>query len=192
MLPEHSKASFAKRFIARLLVALALASSLLSSVAPFSTASSTKLCTMACCLGKAPHVAGSCVHESCETPPLQAHAIEAKEHLCGEEVLAQPKPVVKRRLGLRVRSTRAVTRRSAAVSPQNSVANFRKPCPPDCGAAVCSSPNQRRSRELLTVALSEHAQVPLHRSLHTLDYALTFSEAAPRNCPARAPPTLPS
>ncbi len=186
------KASFANRSIARVLVALAIASLLLSIVSPFSTASSTKLCSMACCLGKAPHVAGSCVHESCENPPLQARAIEAKEHLCGEELLTQPRPAVKRGLSTRVRSTLAAKRRAIPVSPPSSVANFRKPCPPDCGTAICSSPNQRRSRDLLTVSLAEHSQSPTNRSLHKLDCALTFSETAPRNCPARAPPTLPS
>jgi hypothetical protein len=184
------KASFANRSIARVLVALAVASSLLSTIAPFSTASSNKLCTMACCAGKAPHIAGSCVHESCETPPVRAQVFTTKEHLCGEEQVSRTTPVIKFR---RVRKTPSLplrTQRALPDSSPNSVASFKKPCPPDCGAATCSSPNQRRSRDLLTVALSDHSQSSLDRLRQSPDHQLSFSDAFSRNCPVRGPPTL--
>jgi hypothetical protein len=181
------KASFANRSIARVLVTLAIASSLLSTVAPFSTASSTKQCAMACCAGKAPHPAGSCVHESCETPPQQAQVFETKEHLCGEEVLSNTKPVVKRKQSGRPAGAPAKNQNNR-LGPNNAVASFKKPCPPDCGAAICSSANQRRQHESSAISLLEQVPPPLHCLSHSRDHVSTFRELYPRSCGARAPP----
>jgi hypothetical protein len=183
------KASFANRSIARILVTLTLASSLLSSVVPFSTASSTKQCAMACCAGKAPHVAGSCVHESCESPPLQAQVVEAKEHLCGEEAVSNARPVARRKLN------RGATRVPAKSQPKfqgfrpvNAMASLKKPCPPDCGTALCSSANQWRQRESLALLTSELPQPTPRRSLNAQDIVSQSLDVFCRNCPARAPP----
>jgi hypothetical protein len=40
---------------------------LVSSSIVWPAAASSPLCTMACCAGKTPHAAGSCVHSACET-----------------------------------------------------------------------------------------------------------------------------
>jgi hypothetical protein len=184
------KASFVKRSIARVLVAFAftgaftgaLAGSLLSTLVPLSTASSTKLCTMACCAGKAPHLAGSCMHDACESPlPQVALRVSGrKEHLCGEEVLSGAKPVVKRKLP--TRSARKASESSHAVT------SVRKPCPPDCGAAICSSTNQRRQRDLLAPALVEQPQPP-PQVLFVIHHSPLAARAGRRlTGPARAPP----
>src|SRR5690242_12680598 len=46
--------------VARIIIATALTLTLLSSIIQPGLASSHHLCTMACCLGKPPHEAGSC------------------------------------------------------------------------------------------------------------------------------------
>jgi hypothetical protein len=172
------------------IITLALASSLLSTVAPFSTASSTKLCTMACCAGKAPHVAGSCVHDACETPPLHAQVLERKEHLCGEETASKPAAVAKRKRPIKAPVSPVRSDRVVPSAPQNEVSSFKQPCPPDCGTAICSSTNQRRSRDLITVTLSDHSQASRDRLRLNPYRPATFNEVLSRNCPARAPPSF--
>jgi hypothetical protein len=51
---------YSATLVSRAIVAGLLSLALLFGIFPFSSASATRLCTMACCAGKPPHLAGSC------------------------------------------------------------------------------------------------------------------------------------
>ena len=52
-------------WVSRLLVGATLLLSLLASSFPLGTLASGPMCTLACCAGRAPHAAGSCMNGSC-------------------------------------------------------------------------------------------------------------------------------
>jgi hypothetical protein len=158
--------------LVRVVVAAILILVMLGGIAPFSTLSATALCTMDCCVGLAPHAAGSChmnmsagtpgpeAKKSCETTEssdeitggvmgmvgshssFQAVTIDASEH-CDKKSAPE---------GARVPSTE-----KTPVQPSLSAQSVAKPCPPECGTGVVSFAQLQRARD--TAALA-HAMRP--------------------------------
>lgn len=78
--------------IARALLGAMLFFSVLASSFPLATLASGPMCTLACCAGRAPHAAGSCMNGSCHafltghTKKIHIHheaPTEQAEQLCG-------------------------------------------------------------------------------------------------------------
>ena len=161
--------------VARIVVAVIMIIVLLGGIAPFSTLSATALCTMDCCVGLAPHAAGSChmkmsagtpgpdAKKSCETTEasdgviggvmgmvsfqssLEAVTIDASEH-CNRKSSAE---------GARVPSTN-----DTPAQPSLTAQSLAKPCPPECGTGVMSFARLQRSREIAALAHEPRPRPP--------------------------------
>jgi Na+(H+)/acetate symporter ActP len=148
--------------IARIILAVMLVIVVLAGVAPLSSLSSSHACSMACCAGKPPHMAGSCsVHlgdeEKIETPPAPgdeisaAHAAHAM-HLSGATSVttaATHHAAAKHSSGHHSGSKRE-SARTISIASQTMMGT---PCLPECTAAATATSQVRRPREsaLLTV-----------------------------------------
>ena len=153
--------------VARVVVAATMILVLLGGITPFSTFSATALCTMDCCVGLAPHAAGSChmnmsagtpgpdAKKSCETTgssdeitggvmgmvsfrsSLEAVTVDASEH-CNRKSSAGV---------ARVPSTN-----EPPAQPSLTAQFLTKPCPPECGTGVVSFARLQRSRDVAALA----------------------------------------
>src|SRR6266849_4998525 len=87
-------------FAARAILGAILMLGLLSGSLPFASVSSAPVCKLACCVGRPPHAAGSCMSGSCHTglvlhPATSNHAYEhirkdRAEPLCGAAKILLP------------------------------------------------------------------------------------------------------
>jgi hypothetical protein len=122
--------------IARTALAAILLAGLLGGVLPLETLASGQMCTLACCAGRAPHAAGSCMDGSCHaalkkhSSHLQSsHRKQITEQLCGAARFA-------RRLSSResIKSAAHSAKEDESQHAQLSSATITKPCLPDCGS----------------------------------------------------------
>src|SRR5678815_2336058 len=130
LLSKTGLVSIAARFV----IALVLLCALLASGVTLPEASAGHLCAMACCTGKAPHEAGSCMHESCDIV-VEIQPVEEAEPLCGAHVSSHndlKPPVVNKSLVSTDFSGHLTTREHG--EPGTYIHAIRKPCPPDCRA----------------------------------------------------------
>lgn len=151
------------------------------------------LCTLACCAGRAPHAAGSCMNGSCHAD-LMAHRKATHIH---RELPAQqfeqfcglPRPTARVPLlslhvaatadsGSGVDSQHSSGSRALKNAPgwaSISASALGKPCQPDCGVGAFSSTNQRRPRETAALPFASRARPPW--SLFLLAAANTHAHA---------------
>jgi len=177
-------------FLSRLLVSAAIVVSLLSALVPFSAASSAHLCTMECCVGKAPHLAGECSTDLMKGLPQPTYE---QEVLCGlhlDEVThltaARPAltPIIKADAGQRETGhpgscgDAAASEQSAPAEPTDSnpsptsgtsltsraasisPLSLTSPCSAECGACSGGSVRQPRPRDPATIAGGASARQP--------------------------------
>lgn len=174
---RHRLGSTATR-ISRLVLGAALLLSILSANIPSALVASSPMCNLACCAGRAPHAAGSCMNGSCHAN-LLAHGHGSHMHhqspaLKTEQLCGLPKLVARASsLSLRLaaidhsvsgispeRSTETKTAQKAPVGPSLSALSVGKPCQSDCGAGTLSSSNQRRPRESATHSFANRVRPP--------------------------------
>jgi hypothetical protein len=160
---------------------------------PISTATIGSLCTLACCSGRAPHAAGSCMNGSCHAVLNRArsHAhkpiIHVQEQLCG---LPQ--------LGSNTRLARAPKAKTATRSytqPADSnhlpdgtaigSSSIGKPCQPDCGSCTSAFANSNRLRNKAALSYGSKPRPPSGRKFNGSDANLTRQLAV--LCRERAP-----
>ena len=172
---------------ARLGLAVLLLIGFLSSIAPLALVSAGSVCTLECCVGRAPHAAGSCMSGSCPavlsnhktgTAPRVTQAQGDK--LCGLNRALATKIV--RRVGVN-RAPRPAKSDPATIS---TVA-FVNSCQPGCGGCVSGFANRQRNS-----AATVHAARPRPpTNLHLLDFARHGAQtldALCRQCAPRGPP----
>jgi hypothetical protein len=135
------------------------------------------VCTLACCAGRAPHAAGSCMHGSCETEvsaPSRASgsSYQAHHHDMQQPAQALSEDVPQLFAGatasvggsdtLEVPTIEAAPYNSSADTSANAVEGNRagrsaitavvKPCQADCGACASSFSPSKWSRNTTTLA----------------------------------------
>jgi hypothetical protein len=145
--------------VARILLAILVLTAFLSNAFPFTTLASGQICNLACCAGRAPHAAGSCMDGSCHAAISTRSKAQRRrqiisqpaERFCGLSTARSPlKP-----------STVIVAKKSGQRSHTEAwleSAGLKKPCESDCG--TCSSSGfSSRTRERTVAALS-HASKP--------------------------------
>ena len=120
---------------ARVTLAAVMLAALLPSIAPLETFATGPMCTLACCAGRAPHAAGSCMDGSClaaigkRAKHNHHFQREVKEQLCGSSLQ------VRRRLSRDNRSlVRPANRESRPAEASSTI--ITKPCLPDCGSCA--------------------------------------------------------
>lgn len=167
------------------LFALLLMVGFISTVAPIASVSAGSACTLACCAGRAPHAAGSCMDGTCHAAirlrnkSSKLHAHPVAEKLCGSHVIRP-----------RAFATTVVDRRGKDENPQAAsfhFSSFRHPCAPDCaGCAVFSTSNSQS--KVAALALADQLPAGPHKFFYaSFDRADTLDVACRQHSP-RGPP----
>jgi hypothetical protein len=190
--------------VARVLLGSTLLLSILSVNIPSAVIASGPMCNLACCAGRAPHAAGSCMNGSCHAflgghnQKLHLHhetRVEPAEQLCGLSPLTQNAT----RLVFRPR----VTRKSSPPDSQHSHGTSKTdpehgslssgavttPCQPECGSCASGFTNSNRQRDPAALAYADRPRPPSGAGRLSLDYPLTQKLSALRQRGApRGPP----
>jgi len=178
------------RRVSRIAIALLLAAGFFSSVVPIASVSAGNICKLACCAGRAPHAAGSCMNGTCHAAirlrkRTNRFATEPTEKLCGLKTFS------KRNLGRTIVPSH--TQRNNSQPSSLQVSMLVRPCQPDCGAVTLPSASQRRPRETAELSFANRARPP--SALPSLTTQNTFaypcyplrSQASPRAPPISFP-----
>ena len=194
---------------ARVVLGVVLLFACLSSVVPLASVSAGSMCRLACCAGKAPHAAGSCMGSSClavlpkhpasawdqaktnqAAPPAKPdqapREADQEEHRCDHH--AQSKRVVHRPepappVPDQSQNKAIETTVSAATSPG-------MPCQFDCGSAVSANSNRQQDSATLADGVRLEAPTAMHSS--NSDYrGAQIREALWRQGAPRGPPLSP-
>ena len=161
------------------------------------------LCTLACCAGRAPHAAGSCMDGSCHANVL-AHRktihihrespVPQSERLCGLQKLTARASFWSRLWAPgdhsdSITDSEHSASRIASGRANISSSTLRKPCESDCGAGSVSSTNQRRPRESAAHANAERTRPLSNRGwLAAANTCIYAREAIRWQANPRAPP----
>ncbi len=163
-------------------LALVLIAGFFLTLMPLASVSAGNLCALACCAGRAPHAAGSCMNETCHAAiKLQKKsrrvAVEPTERLCGSN--ARPLAFV----------TRIGSRRVELDNPTSLQSLMaRRPCLPDCGGCATSSASTAEGK---TIAKSVAQQLHSHTNKQVIRAPGTVRilNTLRRCCSSRGPPT---
>ena len=150
-----------------LLAAMALCA-VLATALPFTTLARGTMCTLACCAGRAPHAAGSCMNGSCHAS-LGGHAnrhshFEAPiepEQLCGLrriKLYAARLPVTNT---VTIDATSDLAREGHEIATDResiSTTALTKPCEAGCGSCGSSFTNSNRQRNAAAGAYADRAR----------------------------------
>jgi hypothetical protein len=178
--------------------------SVLSNLAPLSSASGNHICALACCAGKPPHEAGSCMTNACGTElPLQKEVVPDDDPICDPRNASAHAGM---QMGETAKDQHA-SRQQAIVTefdftasdqlkggpgsaPSIEAATFSKPCPPDCGGAATSSSGGRNKRyDSRALSFTELPRPPsVNTLLHFLSSQYSKLELICRQSPPRGPP----
>jgi hypothetical protein len=170
------------------LLALLLVAGFILTATPIASVFAGNTCALACCAGRAPHAAGSCMDGTChaalrlrnKSNKLHAHA-PVTEKLCGSRVI---------RPGLF--ATTAIARHDKSEdSPRASAtfSSFRQPCAPDCAGCAAFSTSNSQSK-VAALALADPLKAGSHKFLFaSFDRCDTLDVAWRQHSP-RGPPHL--
>ena len=178
--------------VARAILAATLLLALLSSSFPSSVFASGQMCELACCAGRPPHAAGSCMNGSCHTgflggsKTIHFHlriANQESDPLCGRIRVTAAGTLKFRQVqgtgaGSFDNSSDASadsnrSRRSQTEKRMVSVTILTKPCQPDCGTCASGFMNSNRQRHAAARAHSDRPRPPSGAGLDYVDYLLT-------------------
>jgi hypothetical protein len=191
--------------VSRVLLGSALLLSILSLHIPTALVASGPMCKLACCAGRAPHAAGSCMNGSCHAS-LSGHTekihidretpIEQAEELCGlARLKANPiriplseKLTIGFGLGASSDDSREASK-SAADQAGMSTQALTKPCQPDCGSCASGFAGSNRQRNTAALAYADRPRPPSGVGFGNTTYRPTqpLSALCSRGAP-RGPP----
>lgn len=207
---------------ARVFLAATLLLTLVAGNIVLPATASGSLCTLACCAGRAPHAAGSCMHGSCGTglathnaashDPNKAHHHHEQQpaeesdpssvfpgataSVGGSEMGEVPTVEATPYEVSAGAGGQADTTEAAANRPNDpaiAATVLSKPCQPDCGACTSGFAAPKRSRNAATLASPNRARPPSSIKLATRRDPLTHTRSAlGRQSVPRGPPTLSS
>ena len=130
---------------ARVVIAAVLLFALLAAGMRLPEAAAGHTCAMACCVGKAPHEAGSCMHTSCDVV-IEEPPVAEDERLCGADDSIQKSALQNHHENAAAGSADSTTQQQIRNhdEPKTSVSVFTKPCPADCMAGGLSYSSSKR------------------------------------------------
>jgi hypothetical protein len=187
--------------VARVILWSTLLLSILWANIPSSVFASGPMCTLACCAGRAPHAAGSCMNGSCHAF-LNGRAKTSKIHLQlpvhqSEQLCGLPRRAT-RNSAVVLRGSTALTLAASSEqshgsrardAPSVSTSTLGKPCQPDCGTGAFSSSSQSRTRDTGAISHADKPRPPSTARLEhsSLSRAKTLDASCRRSRP-RGPP----
>jgi hypothetical protein len=171
---------------ARVLLAAVLLSAFLSGIVPLAAVTAGSLCTLECCVGRAPHASGSCMNGSCQVtlPSARKHSHHAApdraENFCG----------LPREIHLTNVTLNRAKSRLPSSSDHLSPLALENPCQPDCGGCASGFANSNRSRNSAAVAVDNRPRPPTNSRLSNFRYHRTrvFNAQCRQGSP-RGPPS---
>lgn len=189
--------------VARVLLAAAVLLAVLSTAVPFTIFASGPMCALACCAGRAPHAAGSCMNGSCHAS-LSGHTkkplihfearIEQGEELCGLpriKLYSARLPAIET---VTIYASSDISQRASKTAPDQasiSTTALTKPCQADCGSCGSGFTNSNRQRNAAALAYADRPRPPSGLVLGKVDYRPTrkLSALCRRGTP-RGPPSF--
>ena len=195
--------------VARAILAATLLLALLSNNFPSSVFASGQMCELACCAGRPPHAAGSCMNGSCHTgllagsKPIHIHvriANQKSDPLCGlirvtaagtlKFLQVQGPDAGSFDPSSNAPADSSGSRKSPTEKARVSVTVLTKPCQPDCGAGSFSS-SQRRSRDSAATPSLHKPRGPSSLQVkYTADDLAKALDALCERSRPRGPPTF--
>lgn len=183
--------------VARTVLTSALLAAFLAGSFPLPTIASGPMCRLACCAGRAPHVAGSCMNGSCHANLLSrskaAHIHRQLPTPESEEMCGLPRSTG--RLNASVWLVRANPRSKETGENDTrdeaslSATYLGKPCQPDCGSCASGFTSPSRKRDAAALGYAIQARPPSSAQLSDVEGSLTRKlSALCRQCAPRAPP----
>jgi hypothetical protein len=172
------------------LLALLLIAGFISAVAPIASVFAGNTCALACCAGRAPHAAGSCMDGTCHA----AVRVRNKTSRFSSEPTTIEKLCGVKSLKVTNLARTIVPRQAQPGKSQPSwleASMWIRPCEPDCRAATFSTANQRRPREKAGLSFADRGRRPSAlRSLATQNIFVYQCDALRWQANPRAPPVL--
>lgn len=153
--------------IARVILGASLLLSILSVNIPTAVVASGPMCTLACCAGRAPHAAGSCMNGSChaflngrvKTSHIHRELpVQQSEQLCG-----LPRTIARTTARLLSSSSTLTVGdhfKQSGEAASLSTGMLGKPCQQDCGAGTLSSSGQSRPRDTGAISYADKPRPP--------------------------------
>jgi len=180
---SHSR-KFKIRSGLRAVLVTVLLGAFLSGILPLAPVTAGSLCTLACCVGRAPHVSGSCMRGSCAVTlsaarPHKHDAIpDQAESLCGLPRTLKPTSFTRRQAS------------PAGAFDRVSSSALERPCQADCGSCASGSANSHRPRNSATVTGNCRPRPPTITQLSGFRFrrALILRTLCLQDAP-RGPPT---
>ncbi len=171
------------RRVGGIAIALLLAAGFFFSMVPIASVSAGNICTLACCAGRTPHAAGSCMNGTCHAAirlrkRTNRFATEPTEKLCGLKTFK----------ARNVDRTVVPPQRSDSQPSSLQVSMLVRPCQPDCGGASGFVSSYSPGKAVTTSAADQPRPLALSRSLAAFNRAHTL-EVLCRECAPRGPPT---
>ena len=157
--------SLPPRQLARLVLGASLLGSILWTSLPASTAMSGPMCTLACCAGRAPHAAGSCMNGSCHvnlSGRKSANAHHQPGSYKSEQLCGLPR-FVARVAHLRATAIVGADQANGKLpANQNTLtaSSLGQPCQPDCGRCLSGFANSGRKRDAATLTSATRLRTP--------------------------------
>ncbi|MGB9179495.1 MAG: hypothetical protein WCB68_09660 [Pyrinomonadaceae bacterium] len=207
------------RLPARAALAMTLALALLAAFVSFDALSSSKLCSMPCCAGKAPHLAGSCAGGHChanlsivkkEAEPEHQHATvdspapqQSAMHMHGAHEMAAAEDRHAHH-SVEVEQTNSDGAREPSQDSQAQATNvdpeqtasiepviLSRPCAPDCGVSTNGFAQLRRSRDPAALAINGQPRPPTLIKFYARSGSPAFrTSLLCRQCVPRGPPLV--
>lgn len=198
--PKRKKQSLDStvRRVSRVLLGSTLLLSVLWVNIPFAAIATGPMCTLACCVGRAPHAAGSCMNGSCHavlasSQKLQIHQtrIAPTEQLCG--LTRVTRNATRPRLIPRVATEpNPATSKTAQDHSSVSTGALTKPCQPDCGSCPSGFAGSNRQRNAAALAYADRPRPPSGVGFGNGDFRPTplLSALCRRGAPRGPPPSF--
>ena len=156
----------------RVILGATILLSILWANIPTAALATGPMCNLPCCVGRAPHAAGSCINGSCHAfligraKASKIHVqlpVHESERLCGLPRRPTRNSVASLR-GSTPLTRSASSERSRGRRAQDparvSISTVGKPCQPDCGAATSSSSSQSRPRDSGVISYADKTRPP--------------------------------
>lgn len=186
--------------VARTILAALLPITLLWGVVSVTTIANSSTCTLACCAGRAPHAAGTCMNGSCQVG-LTSHgkashlhrqvSVQPSERLCGVVRITERTTATMERESTMRASGRSSEQKRASDTPKAGTVSpaIGKRCQPDCCAGTLGSSSQSRPRESCASSYSDKPRPPTAGRLAYSPFNLAKTlDALCRRSRPRGPP----
>ena len=203
--PNRQRLGLTAMRIARVILGASLLLSILSVNIPTALVASAPMCTLACCAGRVPHAAGSCMNGSCHAflkgragaPHIHHQSpVQRAEQLCGLPLFTARTKARLLRQSARLTvgdSSERFNADRASDAARVSTSTIGQPCQPDCGAGTFSSSSQNRPRDTSATAYADKPRPPsASRHEHSSSNRAMALDALCRRSRPRGPPNFSS